>query len=305
MRAADLALILAFTAGGILLSIIVNYIVVQAALRPLTDLREQIENIRLGQRGSKLLQIRNPDANIHVLTEGIGELLNELQAQNARLRMLTKRSIYAQEEERLRVARWLHDDTGQALSTLILRLERLEQTLPAEQREQLSSATELASHTLHELRGLIAGLRPSILDDLGLGPAIRWYARQQLESAGILVEIDIPHESITIAPDVSIAFFRIAQEAITNVVRHARAQRVTICLQEQNGKLCLRIQDDGVGFLPSAGEFEHAARRRWGLLGIRERAAMIGAEIRVESETDEGTRIEVSVALDAGESRDG
>ncbi len=211
---------------------------------------------------------------------------------------LLEQVIEAQEEERKRIARELHDDFAQALTALTIDLQATMQNLPDEldgTHAHLAATQALTSQTLQEINHWILELRPTVLDDLGLVPAIRWYAESRLEPVHARVEVKaagLPHRLPT---GIETALFRIAQEAISNVAKHAHARQVEIALRREDGHLALTVADDGIGF--QAGE-EYAAKdgmRGIGLLGMRERTALLGGCIRIESQNGGGTRVEVEI----------
>jgi len=297
---ADLSLILAFSSLGILLSLLVNYWVLRTALRPVRDLIGRMDQVEAGKELDRTLLVAEADPDTERLAAAIESMRTRLQEHAGRLRALTKQAITAQEEERKRIARNLHDDTGQALSTLIIALERLETGLPpaaSELRPRLKAARELATRTLEDLRKLVYGLRPSMLDDLGLVPAIRWLARASLEESGAQLTFEAFDETTRLPAEVETAVFRIAQEAIHNVVRHAQAGRVTVCLGLDRSAVVLRVEDDGRGF--DVGRTSGAAVRdgRLGLLGIQERVQLLGGDLMVDSQPGGGTRLQARVPL--------
>jgi two-component system sensor histidine kinase UhpB len=216
------------------------------------------------------------------------------------MRALTEHALNAQEEERRRIARQLHDEAAQSLSTLIINLERIEQNTPPDQpelRTRLIAARELAIATLKDLRQTAYDLRPTMLDDLGLVPAIRWYARSRLEEVGVQVRFGPLDDAARLPPQLETTLYRIAQEAITNVVRHADATLVTIALKRENSHICLQIEDDGCGFDAGVPVQRNEPVMHMGLLGIRERAQLVGGRVEVTSQIAQGTRLAISLPL--------
>jgi len=227
-------------------------------------------------------------------------LFQQLEERNRELQALSERAINAQEEERRAIAHSLHDDTGQALSMLMIHLDRIDERIPERQTElkkQVADARSLAASALTELRRILSGLRPAILDDLGLVPAIRWFARTNLEPAGIRVVIKAPGVPLQFSPAVTTTLFRIVQEAVSNIVRHAGAGSVTIVLQPNEATVSLKIEDDGHGFDPGNASREAVELQRLGLLGIRERVERLGGKIQIESAPDKGTSLLVSIPV--------
>ena len=317
-------LAVAFTIGGVLLSLALNYAVLRVALRPLSSLTSTVDGIREGHIHARAPAPSAHDPDIDRLTEALNAMLERLAAHTAtieanreQLRALSAQVITAQEEERKRIARELHDETSQSLASLLIALERIEAAIPAEMTDlktRLASASELTRETLDGLRGLVADLRPLLLDDLGLVPAIRWYARQHLEPEGIDLDFDAPAELPRLPAPVETALFRISQEAINNIVRHADASQVRVSLScardgdpTCDGHILLRIEDDGVGFVNGAGAANATgfspnggggqAEGRFGLFGVRERAAALGGVVEIASTPGLGTRLEVRLPI--------
>jgi len=296
-QAADWWLITLFALGGITLSLLINSWIVGAALTPLRDLGRLAKRL---QSGDPAVELKNPDPYTTHLAETLRFLFLQLEERNRELHALSERAIDAQEEERRAIAQSLHDDTGQALSMLIINLDRIDEHIQPDQKDlkkQVADARVLAANSLTELRRILSGLRPAILDDLGLVPAIRWFARTNLEKVGIRVVIKAPSIPLELSPAITTTLFRIVQEAVSNVVRHAGAESVTIVLQLNGGTVQLRVDDDGHGFDPGSASRDAVELQRLGLLGIRERAELLGGEIQIESAPEKGTRLHVSIPL--------
>jgi two-component system sensor histidine kinase UhpB len=300
-RAPDLVLTVFLIAAGCGLSIAASYGVTRLALQPLIRLRRLSEEADgLSSETSLEFLIPNPDPDTCLVASTLGGLIADLETNNRQLKSMRERSIGAQEEERKRIARGLHDDTGQALTSLILQLDRLYQRTPAEQPEmkaQIMQARDASKRTLKELRKLIQDLRPAILDDLGLVPAIRWYARSTLEPTGISVELQVPEGPLELPPDQTITLFRVAQEAVNNIARHSQACTARLSIRRVGDEIYLRIEDDGRGFHPAEGPDDAMRQRHWGLIGIQERLDLIGGTLNLKSDPGRGTWIEVRVPL--------
>jgi signal transduction histidine kinase len=209
------------------------------------------------------------------------------------------RVVSAQEAERQRIARELHDGTGQTLTALGLGLaaamDRLSRD-PDRARQQLQEMRQLNDNALKELHEVLSDLRPSVLDNLGLVPALRGQVQGFEARTGTHVGLQVEGKSQRMKPDVETTVFRIAQEALTNVIRHAGATSVSICLTFGPDGVTLRVTDNGQGFDPDAAL---AGRRdappAWGLMGMQERAGLVGGTSRIESEPGQGTTVEVTV----------
>ncbi|MDP3879283.1 MAG: GAF domain-containing protein [Dehalococcoidales bacterium] len=235
-------------------------------------------------------------------------VLYEEAKQKEKLRgQLLNSVINAQEEERRRVARELHDEYGQTLTGLLVSIEALENMTPSEQvhlREKLENAKSLLVHALEDLRRMTLDLRPSALDDLGLITAIRAHVHRHLESAGIQVKFKSNGLNRRLASAVETALFRMVQEATYNIAKHAQARHVKIQLEITGDKIITVVEDDGKGFDVEAVFRSRVETNSLGLLGIQERAALLGGTFSIKSEVGQGTRIvvEIPIASSIGES---
>jgi two-component system sensor histidine kinase UhpB len=289
-----------FASIGIVISLVLNFIIIRAALRPIRDLRQIVRRIQARQAEVAQLSLRDTDPDIYQLTLALNSLISQLEASNLQLHMLSERAITAQEEERKRIARSLHDDTGQSLSTLIINIERLEHHLPeneAEIKKRLQAIRQMAQESLECLRSMIYDLRPAILDDLGLLPAIRWYARTNLEQSGIQVELSFPAESPDLPQPLTTTLFRITQEAVNNIIRHSQAKKASITLTLQDGLITLQVRDDGLGFDSALMGQEAVHLQHWGLVGIQERLELVGGKLAISSDPSQGTTLTATVPL--------
>jgi two-component system sensor histidine kinase UhpB len=306
-QAADWWLILLFASGGVLLSLTLNFFIVLAALRPLSDLGRLAKRLQSGEVSDQPAQLRNPDPYTSRMADTLQSLFLQLEERNRELRALSERTITAQEQERRDIAQGLHDDTGQALSMLIIQLDRLDERLPGgnpELKKHVAETRHLAANALTELRRILAGLHPAILDDLGLGPAIRWYARTHLEGAGLHVVVKTPNRPLELPPPITATLFRIVQEAGANILHHASAKSATVILGVGAGQVELRVEDDGRGFDPQRASRDAVELQKLGLLGIRERAELLGGQVRIESAPGKGTRLGVTIPLGGSGGKD-
>lgn len=227
-------------------------------------------------------------------------LYREVKSREAVRGELLHRIVSAQESERQRIARELHDETGQTLTALALGLkaarENLEQNprLAAEQLDELRMQT---SQALDALRRMVLDLRPSQLDDLGLPAALRWYVEDYRTRVPLQVDMEVQGTPRRLKPDVESVLFRIAQEALTNVAKHAAASHVKVELEFRDASVSLAVSDDGVGFNPANVLKPQARRKAWGLLGMQERAELVGGQCQIVSRPGHGTWICVEVPL--------
>src|SRR5574341_464311 len=221
-------------------------------------------------------------------------LYAELQEKEAVRTQLLEKVIQAQEEERKRVARDLHDQLGVTLSGLSLSIETVEQALSAQNgsvRESWQRAKGLATRALEETHKLILDLRPVVLDDLGLLAAIRSDAEEHLRSCGIDVQINVTGTRRRLAPELELTLFRIVQEAINNIAKHAHARRVNLALDFKDAVVMVTVEDDGKGCDVQAISNSEDRTRGLGLLGMAERAQLAGGSFHIESQKGRGTRI--------------
>lgn len=224
------------------------------------------------------------------------QLLQRLEANERDFHRLGRSVLRVQEDERRRLARDLHDGIGQNLTALKLRLAQISDALPPELqalRASLDDAVALCSDTLDDTRQLSRLLRPPILDDLGLEPAMRWLARSLGEAAGIAIAVEI-EPMPELDGELQTLLFRITQEALNNVVRHASAHSVLVHLVERSGRLQLQIVDDGCGFDPEGARGNGGI----GLGGIRERLQLFNGQLELHSTVGHGTRLRAVVPLD-------
>jgi signal transduction histidine kinase len=211
---------------------------------------------------------------------------------------LLHRTVKAQESERQRIARELHDETGQTLTALGMGLRGLTVSIPEDPQRATQQAKQLetmATNGLDELQRLVSGLHPPQLDDLGLMAALRWYANQINQHLGISVHLSSQGAPIELPIEVRTVVFRIAQEAMTNTVRHSGASQASMRLNFTPAELCLEVEDNGKGFDVDKVMGNSAVRPCWGLLGMQERAALIGATCQILSQPGNGTMVIVCV----------
>jgi signal transduction histidine kinase len=233
--------------------------------------------------------------------------LEEAQKQEALKGELFRRVVEAQEAERQRIARDLHDETGQALTAIGMGLRGLSTALTSNRNRDQAVKTlrhleTLAAQSLHELQRLIADLRPSHLDDLGLPAALRWYAGIVQERTGLKIVVDIEGDELLISSTLKIAIFRIVQEALNNITKHAQAKDVYIKLEYRTMHVVVSIRDDGIGFDLDKVRMSRNRRPSLGLAGMQERAALVKGEVSIQSSPGQGTLVEARLPLFSEES---
>jgi PAS domain S-box-containing protein len=220
----------------------------------------------------------------------------EILAARAHLETLSHRLMEAQEAERRHLARELHDEVGQNLTALQLALHAVRRAAPAA-GAAVDAGLRVVASLLEQVRTLSLRLRPSMLDDLGLVAALNWLVHDQGQRAGIAAEFRHGPWLGRLSSAVETACFRIAQEALTNVVRHARATRVVVALEMDEHSLHLTVQDDGVGFDVAAVRRQSAPQASLGLLGMEERVVSAGGRIEFKSTAGAGTEIHAQIPL--------
>jgi signal transduction histidine kinase len=239
------------------------------------------------------------------------ERLNrELEHSHERLRALSRRLLEVQEEERGRLARDLHDDIGQALTALKIQLESVPRSEARSEarsesdlalRSRIDECVETTRHTIERVRQLSLSLRPSQLDDLGLAAALRSHLDRQARVAGIVSHFDALEAPSELASETETAVFRVAQEAINNVLRHAQARNLWLHLALVGGQLVLSVRDDGQGFDVESVRRRAGAAGSLGLVGMEERVALVGGSFELRSLPGKGSVMLATFPLDAAD----
>jgi PAS domain S-box-containing protein len=269
---------------------------VSVTLSPLKDAVGQfvgvskvIRDISERKRGEMLLQQAHEALEIKV-----HERTAELSAANHSLRILSNRLMQVQEEERSRLARDLHDEVGQLLTALKIDLQDIQHGEVMDSRfSPLTDSLELVDRLLTQVRTLALDLRPSLLDDLGLVSALRWYANRQATRNGWTLSLSVEGMDGRVPAPIEVTCFRVAQEALTNIAKYARAKTINLALCRQNGEVTLVIQDDGVGFDVMQARRRAQDGKSIGLLGMEERVRLAGGRLLISSAPGEGTRLEL------------
>jgi two-component system sensor histidine kinase UhpB len=285
-------------AGGVVISVVVNAVILRLALGPLALLERTAEQVRAGDLEARAPRSPLSDRELDRLTETFNAMLDTLDAYRGRLRDTAARALSAAEEERKRIARELHDETAQTLAALLLRVRLARSVDDRTARDELLEdlRTEIST-ALEGIRRFARGLRPPALDELGLVPAIGSHARNLEESAGITITLEADPLEELLPPEGELALYRIVQEALANVVRHAAARRVRIRLAREHGHVVAEVEDDGRGFRAAKATRTGAGL---GLFGMHERAAYLGGRVEVHSVPGQGTRVRAEVPISGG-----
>ena len=275
---------------GTLVVITVNLLLVRRVFEPLERLTALMRRVDLRNPGRRLAVDRaNPE--VADLCQAFNAMLDRLEQER---RWSGRRALAAQEAERGRLARELHDEIGQTLTGVMLQLEGVQRAAPAALQPSIEELREAARAGVEEVREIARGLRPQALDELGLRSALVSLAAQASDRGGPRVRprlAPIP----ALPPELDLAIFRIAQESLTNVARHADARNVSLDLAVERTTLTLRVRDDGRGITA-----DEAARRSMGLGGMHERALLVGGTLSVARCTEGGTEVRLVVPLAAG-----
>jgi signal transduction histidine kinase len=228
---------------------------------------------------------------------------SDLRATEERYRMLARRLLEVQETERRRIARDLHDDLGQILTGLKIILQTA-QSHPRQRAQKLGESVVLVDEAIEHVREATLNLRPPVLDDLGLGAALRWYVSRQAAKAGLEFHLDVPSlDNVRLPPSVESTCFRLVQEAVTNVIRHARARRLDVEVTLAGDEVEVVTRDDGTGFDVDAARKRAAAGGSVGLLSMEERVSLAGGRLTMQSTPGHGTTIRARIPVPRDDAR--
>jgi two-component system sensor histidine kinase UhpB len=272
--------------GGLVAMLVLNLLLLRRTFRPLgrlTRVMRVIDPLRPGERAT----VDAADPEVAELAAAFNDMLGRLEFER---RESARRALAAQENERRRIARELHDEIGQTLTAVVLLLDRIERRAGVDMDDGVAEARESLRASLDEVRGIVRRLRPEALDDLGLRSSLAALTNDVARRTGLQVERLIAPELPPLDPDEEVVVYRVAQEALTNIVRHAAAPRVQLALQVREGRVELQVSDTGAGFQPAA------ISEGTGVLGMRERALLIGAELDVRSAPGHGTSVRLRLA---------
>jgi signal transduction histidine kinase len=224
----------------------------------------------------------------------------EAQKQKRDLQRLSSQLIRAQETERRTISQELHDEMGQRLTAMHINLVEIEKSLMPEcssvVKERLTETLALVDHTLEQIRELSLDLRPSMLDDLGLVPTLRWYINRYARRLNIEVRFSVMNVEQRLDPEIETTLYRVVQEALTNVAKHARATEVRIRLERTESTLTALIEDNGQGGISHISHGKHL-RQGIGLLGMQERVTGLGGEFRIQSPPGQGTQLLIEIPI--------
>ena len=272
--------------AGVALALVTSLVLMRPAFRPFDELADHMRRHDPLAPGDRVDIEGGP--KVTALAHAFNEMLDRLEAEQ---RESARRALMVQEGERQRVARELHDEVGQTLTGVMLQVEGLAARIPDELREDLDELRETARSGAEDVRRIVRSLRPEALEDLGLPSALAALATAFHDQAGVRVERRL-EAGLPLSAEQELVFYRVAQEAITNVARHAAASRVEIQLRRAHAGVLLMVRDDGVGLTPPANGASH------GIRGMRERAMLIGAQLTIDRPPNGGTEVRLLLPPD-------
>ena len=268
---------------GVVVILIANYLLLRPAFKPLERLAERIKNVDLLRPGRPFEPSGSPE--IVELVRSFNDMLERLETER---RDSGRRALAAQEGERTRIAAELHDEVGQSLTGVLLLLQQLANEVPEQRRDVYAEAQETIRKSVEEVRRIAQELRPEMLEHLGLTSALKALATRFTEQAGLELEWEFAPSLPPLTPDAELALYRVAQESLTNVARHAQATRVWLSLLPGRGSVVLRVVDDGRGINGAPGN-------GGGLRGMRERAVLVGAALAIKPASTGGVEVRLEV----------
>lgn len=269
-------------AVGLTVILSLNAMLLSRSLRPLDRLAALMDTVDLQQPGQRLPETGH--GPVATLVERFNAMLERLEAERSQS---TARALQAQEAERQRIARELHDEIGQGLTAVLLGLKRVADRVPDELADEVRLVQEAARASLEEVRQVARRLRPGVLDDLGLVSALAALATDTSAHAGLHVQRGLAPGLPQLTPEKELVVYRVAQEALTNVVRHAHAETVQLSLTRQGDAVALLVADDGRG---TGGRPEGS-----GIHGMRERALMVDGQLSIRPRPEGGTEVRLVV----------
>ena len=270
--------------AGLVVTLLANALLLRRAITPLERLAERMDMVDLLRPGQRLSVIRDDEVG-HVV-RAFNRMLDRLESERQES---ARRVLAAQESERIGIARDLHDEVGQVLTGVLLQLDSIASSAP-EHREEIDEAKQAVRHALDEIRRISRELRPEMLEELGLVSALTELTTTFGRVSGVRVERTFDQELPSLAPETELAIYRIAQEGLTNVARHSRAERVAISLAGGPDSVVLRVVDDGHGFEGGLPPKEHG-----GLRSMRERALLVGGALAIKQAPPGGLEVRLEV----------
>jgi two-component system, NarL family, sensor histidine kinase UhpB len=274
--------------GGLLVLLGIQLLLVRRVMAPLNELADQMQHIDLRQPQQQLTEIPDQTAEISAFVDAFNAMLERLA--DERLRS-ARAALGAQEAERLRTAHELHDQVGQSLTAVALQVEQLAASTDRPTAVRLSELGRQLQGTLDDIRRIVRKLRPEALDDLGLVNALIALASRIARQSEVRLERDLDGDLPALSPEQELVIYRVAQEALFNVIRHAGATTARLALDSKDRDVVLTVSDDGQGMPNNGGEAGS------GIQGMRERALLIGARLSIDSQPKRGTEVRLVVPV--------
>jgi two-component system sensor histidine kinase UhpB len=274
---------------AILLTLVVNMWLLRRRFEPLERLLATMERIDLSRPGRRVEldpKLASDSTDVQRLAATFNRMLERLEGERRRSGAL---ALEAQEEERKRVARDLHDEVNQALTALLLRLEAAAQHSPPRLKEELDETKQLANQAMQELLDLARQLRPAALDDHGLSAALAGHVREYDRRGAVKASFRVESKLDELPQDVELVIYRVAQEALTNAARHSGAGQIDVSLGRIDSRIVLEVSDDGKGFAFAEED------KGLGLSGMRERALLVDGTLEIDSSPGRGTKVRLEV----------
>lgn len=272
--------------AGLIALLLVNMVLLRRTLRPLLALRKTMEEVDLLSPGRRV-EVLHAGADVNAVVQAFNEMLERLESERLESGRM---ALSIQESERRRVARELHDEIGQTLTAMLLQIEGLSQDVPEEAQHELDELRETARTGAEDVRRIAQRLRPEALEELGLQAALLALTISLAQQSGIDIDRHIERD-LPLNADDELVVYRVAQEALTNVVRHSGARTASLSLRSDGSHVTLCVADDGTGIKPAQLDSS------FGIRGMRERALLVGAALTVESTPGRGTTVMLRVPV--------
>jgi two-component system sensor histidine kinase UhpB len=274
--------------------VLVNAVILRLALSPLKLLEQTAAQIQSGDHDARVPYSPLRDRELERLTGTFNRMLDNLDSYRQRLSRVAARALNAEEQERKRIARELHDDTAQSLAALLIRLRLVRGVEDPQARDAaLDEFRKEVGEALERIRLFARGLRPPALDELGLVPALESHVRALSESVRIAIRVESDPIEDLLTPQAELALYRIAQEAMSNAVRHGEPTRVVVRIEREPGGVKLTVTDDGTGFL--IDETLAHEDRGLGIFGMQERAGYFGGQVEIRTGPGQGTQVSATI----------
>jgi two-component system, NarL family, sensor histidine kinase UhpB len=284
-----------FALIGTLVSVVVNWLVLRATFQPLDELERTVDQVRQGNFSVRASKPGFGDPNIDALSQTMNAMLDTVERYRAQLHSLSMQVVNAQEEERKRIARELHDDTAQVLTAQLLRLKTMEAVGQRLDPEGLGQLIEMTAEALEDVRHMAHELRPPSIDDLGLHASVESLTAQFRDRFGIPITYRIEGSKRRFPAGIEIAMYRIVQEALTNIAKHSQARSASVTIGNDETCVWAKVEDLGIGFDPQS--VDRSDGSGLGLFGMQERTTLFNGKLKIESAPGRGTTVTVRIPL--------